>query len=301
MRKIILVLALLVLVVSAYTPPPTSVDGGGSAPTRRFSMSFTSSCNNNTISVGIPEVNIHVINDYSSADIFSGVTDSSGNVTFVACGQRVHVYADRTSYGAVDNVYTLNSCTCTGIVPTPPVVIAPPANTTPIHTNTTVTPTVPTNSTPVVTPSPTVDNSTSAPAPTFSGPNSGSVGSSLTFEVGSCSDCSVRVQAPDGKSSNLLVDSSGKVALKLNQAGNYKLTLVRNGSNLATLNVKSNAVTAPAVVDTPAPVQNPAPSSDSGFSNIALGIGVLIVAGIVAYFLMNRKSAAPPVAPPPTA
>ncbi len=273
----------------------TGSSDSSSHTTPRLSVSLDMQCTNNTITTSTNSVSIKVIDDNSGASIFSGTTDSSDHALFSACGQNAHIYASKDGYAPTDSVYTLNDCTCAGTVvtndttistPVPPVV--PPV---PTPINTTV-PTPVVNTTtpaPVVnTTVPAVPSTPSVPvnpvAPTFNGPSSGQVGSSATFTVSNCDDCSISATSPDGRVVVLPVQN-GQVSLPLSVAGQYSLALVRNGEVLQNLGVSATA-------PTPAPAES-APQtapSDSGFGFWLMIILLLVIIGAIAYYLMGSKN-----------
>jgi len=258
---------------------PAAPSEQSSNPTRRFSVSLGMQCTNNTITTSTDSVSINVIDDSSGASIFSGTTDSSGHALFSACGQNAHIYASKDGYAPIDSVYTLNDCTCAGPVVTNDTTtrtpVPTPVNTTVPTTNTTTPVPVVNTTVPTVTPNPV--------APTFNGPTSGQVGSSATFTISNCDDCSIRATSPDGRVIVLPVQN-GQVALPLQMTGQYSLSLVRNGEVLQNLSVSAIAP-APAPAE---PVQQPSPS-DNGFGFWLMVILLIIILGGAVYYLMRRK------------
>jgi hypothetical protein len=253
----------------------SSSSSGGS----RLSVSLDMQCNNNTITTSVSSVSVNVVDENTGSSVYSGTTDSDGHAMFNSCGRNVRVYANRDGYRSTDERFTLDSCTCLG-TEVPPVVTppapAPTPTTQPAPPVTNTTP--PMNNTPSPQPTPA--------APVLSGPSSGVLGSTVTFSVTNCEDCSVRVEGPDGRIVTLTV-TNGAVNLPITMPGNYRLSLVRNGEVVRSL---SMAATSPTNV-TPSPSAPPVPgeSGDNGFGFAILIIIILVVIGGVAYYYMSQR------------
>ncbi|MGV8085088.1 MAG: NosD domain-containing protein, partial [Candidatus Bilamarchaeum sp.] len=263
---------------SSSVSPSASTDGSSSStPVLRVSLDMQ--CNNNTITTSVGSVSVNVVDENTGSSVYSGTTDSDGHAMFNSCGRNVRVYANRDGYRSTDERFTLDSCTCLG-TEVPPVATPPAPTPTPTTqpapplTNTTP----PMNNTPSPQPTPA--------APVLSGPASGVLGSTVTFSVTNCEDCSVRVEGPDGRIVTLTV-TNGAVNLPITMPGNYRLSLVRNGEVVRSLNM---AATSPTNV-TPSPSAPPVPgeSGDNGFGFAILIIIILVVIGGVAYYYMSQR------------
>jgi hypothetical protein len=217
--------ALVSMISVDSTPPPVHSDSDHTSP--RLTVLLDMSCNNNTITTNVAGVSVNVVDEDSGSSVYSGITNEDGEAMFNSCGRTVRVYANRDGYRSTDERFVLDSCSCMGSRETPaPSVPAPIPTPSP-------TPTPSQNNTPV--------NNTPTPQPTpgtpgFSGPSSGTVGSSLTFSVTNCDGCTVRVEGPDGRTTTLTV-TNGQVSLPVTILGNYRLSLIRNGEVVSSLNM----------------------------------------------------------------
>jgi cell division septation protein DedD len=86
--------------------------GGSNHPTPRLSVSLDMQCNNNTITTSVGSVSVHVIDEESGFQVYSGTTDENGEAMFTSCGRNVRVYANRDGYRSTDERFTLDSCSC---------------------------------------------------------------------------------------------------------------------------------------------------------------------------------------------
>ncbi|MGV8085367.1 MAG: hypothetical protein ACP5N9_03905 [Candidatus Bilamarchaeum sp.] len=264
---------------SLISPPPRASTGGSSSSNPALRISLDMQCNNNTITTSVSSVSVNVVDENTGSSVYSGTTDSDGHAMFNSCGRNVRVYANRDGYRSTDERFTLDSCTCLG-TEVPPVVTPPAPTPTPTTqpapplTNTTT----PLNNTPSPQPTPAV--------PVFTGPSSGVLGSTVTFSVTNCEDCSVRVEGPDGRIVTLTV-TNGAVNLPITMPGNYRLSLVRNGEVVRSLSMAANNQTNVAPSPSAPPV--PGESGDNGFGFAILIIIILVVIGGVAYYVMSQR------------
>jgi hypothetical protein len=89
--------------------------------------------------------------------------------------------------------------------------------------------------------------------------------------------------------SSTLSVSSGQVSLPVTMAGNYRLSLLRNGEAVKTLSVAATSPTpSPAPEPTTAP-PIPSESGDNGIGGMLMILVVLVIIGGVAYYFMNQR------------
>ena len=117
-------------------------------------------------------------------------------------------------------------------------------------------------------------------APDLSCPATGIVGDQKTCDGTDCPDCDYEVTLPDGTKATGKTDADGDFGLPLNLEGTYRITLLRNGTPLKTVEIKALPQSKPGEEEKP-------PSTATGDLNWLWLILLLIV--VVLGFLYWRS------------
>lgn len=259
------------------------------------SVFMNSSCGSNIISVassGLAINGVHVAvvdNAMGGGVIFTGDTNSSGQVSFQGCGKSVNIETSGSGYQTTTATQTLvdcGSCPSTNVtIPqnvTPPV--QPPQNITPPKTNATVPPTIPPNAGIAV-------NETANA--TLNAPATAQVNNGVTLTT-SCTDCIIQVTGPDGKVMTLNPDKAGSAAFTPLEVGQYQIDLLRNGVIVKSVSLPVAAPQQPAQKPPSAPLPQPTPAtvpSNGGFPwLIVLALAAIIVMLGACYWYMSKGS-----------
>ena len=94
------------------------VDDDDGEAKKSLSISFSTSCDGNTVTVkykGDPKsgVDVVVIDDATLFEVFSGSTDTNGQVEFTGCDLKVRIHASRSGYTSESTTKNLVDCaTC---------------------------------------------------------------------------------------------------------------------------------------------------------------------------------------------
>jgi len=119
----------------------------------------------------------------------------------------------------------------------------------------------------------------------------GTVGGTVTVQIpdeteAPCKLCTIVITAPDGSTTTVQTDENGNVQLPLAMAGAYKLTLMRDGNPVNTIEVKSFPKSPPVVPTGGAATQQ---GADSGSLLAMLGLLVLLVGAVLVIVFMFGK------------
>ena len=118
-------------------------------------------------------------------------------------------------------------------------------------------------------------------APDLSCPSSGVVGSQTSCLATDCESCPYKVELPNGQTITGVTDPSGNIKLPLNLEGTYKVTLLKDGQPLKTVQIQS-------LPQSP-PEEEEKPTAAGGLEQAVLWLLLIVALGIVAFVYWRSR------------